>query len=158
MADQYAPFIVLNSKESHAGRIFTLIHEFAHLWLGEPGISASSEISFRSRLNSNQLVEHYCDIVAANALMPTEEFLEIWNRGSPYGAIDKVEIVASHFTVSEHAVAARALSLCVIDPDAFLDYVRSWRHRCVGMGRLIPAAVETTTQYSQGTQEQISSI
>ena len=119
MADQYAPFIVLNSKESHAGRIFTLIHEFAHLWLGEPGISASSEISFRSRLNSNQLVEHYCDIVAANALMPTEEFLEIWNRGSPYGVIDKVEIVASHFTVSEHAVAARALSLCVIDPDAF---------------------------------------
>ena len=119
MADRYAPFIVLNSKESHAGRIFTLIHEFAHLWLGEPGISASSEISFRSQLNSNQLVEHYCDIVAANALMPTEEFLEIWNRGSPYGVIDKVEIVASHFTVSEHAVAARALSLCVIDPDVF---------------------------------------
>lgn len=39
LSDDFAPFVVVNPKDSAAARCFTLLHEVAHLWVGEPGIS-----------------------------------------------------------------------------------------------------------------------
>ncbi len=39
LADDLVPFVVVNPKDSAAARCFTLLHELAHLWVGEPGIS-----------------------------------------------------------------------------------------------------------------------
>ena len=39
LADEFAPFVVVNPQDSAAARCFTLLHELVHLWLGEPGIS-----------------------------------------------------------------------------------------------------------------------
>ncbi len=119
MADRHAPFIVLNSKDSHAGRIFALFHEFSHLWLGASGISASDGVNFRGTASSDQHIERYCDTVAANSLMPEQEFLESWNEVPVLDAVDRVEFAARSFSVSRHAVAVRAFNLGMIRWDVF---------------------------------------
>ena len=119
MADRHAPFIVLNSKDSHAGRIFTLFHEFSHLWLGTSGISASDTVNFYGASVSDQHIERYCDDVAANSLMPEFDFLDSWNETTVLDLADRVDSIARTFGVSRHAVAVRAFNLGMIRWDVF---------------------------------------
>ena len=64
LADEFAPFVVINPRDSAAARCFTLLHELVHLWLGEPGISGG---------DPQDPVEVFCNKVASNFLLPDEE-------------------------------------------------------------------------------------
>lgn len=64
LADDFAPFVVVNPKDSPAARCFTLLHELAHLWVGEPGISGGDPMD---------PVEVFCNRVASGFLLPFEE-------------------------------------------------------------------------------------
>jgi hypothetical protein len=39
LADNIAPFIVINDQDAKSAWSFTLLHELAHLWIGETGVS-----------------------------------------------------------------------------------------------------------------------
>ena len=39
LADDVAPFIVVNDNDAETARSFTLMHELAHIWLGASGVS-----------------------------------------------------------------------------------------------------------------------
>ena len=119
LADKYAPFIVLNSKDAQTGRIFTLFHELAHLWLGASGISASDGIEFRGPLSINERIERYCNSVAGNALMPANAFLRAWHSAGRGEDTASAEFAARYFKVSRLAAAVRARDLLVIDHGAF---------------------------------------
>ena len=110
--DSAAPFIVVNSKDAEAGRIFTLFHELAHLWIGKSGISAWSGLEYRSAQGNHQDdVEAFCDEAAANALMPTSEFQRLWPNDAQVDLIPSVTRQADLFKVSREAVALRAVKL-----------------------------------------------
>lgn len=64
LTDDYAPFVVVNPKDSPSARSFTLLHELAHLWLGEPGISGG---------DPSDPVEVLCNQVASSFLLPDHE-------------------------------------------------------------------------------------
>ncbi|MYI07711.1 MAG: ImmA/IrrE family metallo-endopeptidase [Gemmatimonadetes bacterium] len=64
LADDFAPFVVVNPKDSSAARCFTLVHELAHLWIGEPGISGGDPMD---------PVEVFCNKVASSYLLPDDE-------------------------------------------------------------------------------------
>ena len=64
LADEFAPFVVINPRDSAVARCFTLLHELVHLWLGEPGISGGDPLD---------PVEVFCNKVASNFLLPDEE-------------------------------------------------------------------------------------
>ena len=64
LADPIAPFIVINDQDAKAAWSFTLLHELAHLWLGQTGISGA---------NAASDVEKFCNDVASYILLPQEE-------------------------------------------------------------------------------------
>src|SRR5690606_41761570 len=43
LADPYAPFVFVNSEDWNAPQLFTLVHEIAHIWIAETGISNEIE-------------------------------------------------------------------------------------------------------------------
>ena len=68
LADDVAPFIVINEKDSRAAWSFTLLHELAHISLGQTGISGQE---------GTVEIERFCDSVAAHFLLRPEELVEI---------------------------------------------------------------------------------
>ncbi len=69
IADKFAPFVFINSDDWNAPQLFTLVHELAHIWIAETGISNEIEPGIKSKTKFHP-VELFCNEVAASALMP----------------------------------------------------------------------------------------
>ena len=68
LSDPLAPLIFLNGSAARAAQSFTLMHELAHLWLGESGVS---NLEYRQDgAEPSNPVEWFCYRVAAAALAP----------------------------------------------------------------------------------------
>lgn len=67
------PIILLNSSDSPLGRLFSMLHELAHLVRSESALC--DEIEDAPRAESSQIVEAYCNHVAGALLVPQESLL-----------------------------------------------------------------------------------
>jgi len=76
ISDLYAPFVFVNSEDWNAPQLFTLVHELAHIWIAETGISNDIESEITNKDNTHP-VEYFCNEVAANALIPLNLISEI---------------------------------------------------------------------------------
>lgn len=106
--DKYAPFIFINSDDWNAPQLFTLVHELAHIWIAESGVSNEIEIGLTKKENLNP-VELFCNEVAANALMPLALMNQISN--TVYNSFNDVFQTAKLFGVSAFALLVRAYNL-----------------------------------------------
>ncbi len=111
IADPYAPFIFVNSKDWAAPQLFTLIHEIAHLWVSETGIS--NEIEFEQAKSKAHPVEIFSNEVAANILMPKELIFSLDSR--IFDNSKEVFNTAKVLGVSSFALLFRAFNLEIID-------------------------------------------
>lgn len=101
LADRMAPLIFINGADTKAAQIFTLVHELAHLWLGE---TALDDVDLAS--SSEEETERWCNQVAAEVLVPIAAVAaEAETDDSPATQIDRL---ARHFKVST-LVALRRL-------------------------------------------------
>ena len=66
MSDDKAPVIVINRNDNVRSQSFTVLHEVAHLWLGNSGISGNT-------VASNSESETFCSRVAGSILLPPSE-------------------------------------------------------------------------------------
>ena len=65
LADDVAPFVVINDNDAVPARAFTLVHELAHIWIGASGVSGPlQEIS-------DNMIERFCNDVAGEFLLPS---------------------------------------------------------------------------------------
>ena len=101
LEDNYAPFIVINAEDARAAWSFTLLHEIAHLLIGESGISGPRE--------SDIPTERKCNEAASLFLLSDEELLqEKWPKeGSNEALRDAVKHFARHRNLSQQMVAYR---------------------------------------------------
>jgi len=68
LADDIAPFVIINDQDAHSAWSFTLLHELVHIWLGQTGVSGwRAEIS----------VEKFCNDVASEFLLPNSELVQL---------------------------------------------------------------------------------
>ncbi|MCL4546406.1 MAG: ImmA/IrrE family metallo-endopeptidase [Deltaproteobacteria bacterium] len=75
IADKYAPVIFINSNDSQSAQIFTLVHELAHLWIGQSGIFDMLE----PNVKNNNKIEIFCNRISAELLMPYKYINQFWN-------------------------------------------------------------------------------
>ncbi len=65
LSDDIAPFIVINDRDAKSAWSFTLIHEMAHIVLGQTGVSGAY---------AEREIEKFCNDVASEFLLPAEDF------------------------------------------------------------------------------------
>ena len=111
IADSYAPFVFVNSDDWNAPQLFTLVHEIAHLWIAETGISNGIEPEVKDR-DKFSPVELFCNQVAANALIPGDVIRKFGT--SIYNNSQEVLKKAKSLGVSSFAFLVRAKNLNLI--------------------------------------------
>lgn len=112
IVDEYAPLIFINSNDSINGRLFSLLHEFAHICLGMNSF-------FNDRHSDGNAVsktEKLCNGVAAEILVPQQLFLNEWtNSVQNMDAEHTIDVLAKVFRCGSTVIARRALDSGLID-------------------------------------------
>lgn len=102
LVDPLAPLVFVNGADTKAAQIFTLVHELAHIWLGESGVS---DVSIKSVSHAG--IEQWCNAVAAEVLVPLEEFRAVLRPDVEL--TDEMHRLASIFRVSTLVILRRML-------------------------------------------------
>ena len=114
ISDEFAPVIFINENDSLGARIFTLLHEFAHILLGESGISDI-------RRENHRKSEKFCNAVAAEFLCPEISFRQFWKEDESFE--QNLALLAKTFRVSQWVVARRALDLGFIKDPIYIKFI-----------------------------------
>jgi len=110
LADDVAPFIVINDQDAETAWSFTLLHELCHIWLGATGVSGT---------DASTAIEQFCNDVAGRFFLSADELAELRDiRGNE---VDRASARISGFAESRHVsrsmVAHKLFREGVIDQD-----------------------------------------
>lgn len=124
IADQGAPFIIVNDRDAKVAWSFTILHELTHLWLGATGVSGES---------IDTQVESYCNSVAGEILLPEAELNELrfLSRTSMPETIDAIAQFARTRKISRAMVAYKLLRADVIGIAAWRELGRHYEQEWI---------------------------
>lgn len=113
LVDDRAPLIFINGADTQAARIFTLVHEICHVFLGESGVSDSF---LRPHGPSKNAIERWCNRVAGEVLVPLESL-----RHEFHGSLDVLDLerLAGLYMVSTLVVLNRLHDGGLVEWDSF---------------------------------------
>ncbi len=108
IAEKIMPVIAINRKDSFNGRIFSMLHEFVHILLGQGGISNTSYYE-----DTDEKIEVFCNKLAAEILVPSSYILANQNikSGKQLYTDSEIYAIAKSFSVSEEVILRRLLTL-----------------------------------------------
>ena len=123
------PIITVNRKDTPNRRTFSLLHEFAHLMLGQSGASDLNVDA--ARPPETQRVEVFCNAVAAAALVPRErllsqEIVQHYGARSVQWHDDDLLELANLFAVSRIALLRRLLTFRRITQAFYERKAKQW--------------------------------
>ncbi len=121
LCDQYAPFVFVNTNDSIAAQNFTLIHELAHIWIGEEGIS-NVPLNRASRYNNE--TENLCNQIAAEVLAPDKMVRQFWKHDQELEY--NLKRLSRLFKVSVLVMLIRSRDAEIITQNEFDDFYRKW--------------------------------
>jgi Zn-dependent peptidase ImmA (M78 family) len=103
LADDLAPFVVINDQDARSAWSFTLLHEVAHLWLGQTGVSGGY---------GESSIERFCNDVASSILLTGDELATFDFAAGDHTVAEYVTLIgefARERKVSTALVAYRAM-------------------------------------------------
>jgi Zn-dependent peptidase ImmA (M78 family) len=108
LADDVAPFIVINDQDAVTAWAFTLIHELCHIWLGATGVSGAS---------AETAVEQFCNDVAGRFFLPASDVSRLADlRGATFDAVvARINDFAEQRNISRSMVAYKLLREGIIE-------------------------------------------
>ena len=115
LVNKKAPFLFINSADAKAAQMFTIIHELAHVWLGE-----SAGFNNANLIPADDPLELLCDKVAAELLVPEIYFLKKWKTSQNFKYLSKI------FKVSPIVIGRRALDLKLITFQQFIRFYNEY--------------------------------
>ncbi|WP_341741551.1 ImmA/IrrE family metallo-endopeptidase [Trueperella pyogenes] len=127
LSDSRAPLVFVNGADTKAAQIFTLIHEFAHLWLGHSALSDA----LMSHQSSNT-EEIWCNRVAAEVLLPLSDLRREYS-GTP--ETKELERLARQFKVSTLVVLKRIYDAQLLSWDDYQKHYEVEHHRVVHLAK-----------------------
>lgn len=124
------PIIVINGKDSHNGRIFTLFHEYCHLMLHDTGVCGEM-------MRSNLEIEIFCNYFAGAFLVPGDHLLKHELIQSSKGSVewpdDILDKVSKDFKVSNPVILRRLLELKRTTKNYYIKKLEEWKpHKSSG--------------------------
>jgi len=122
LADEVAPFVVINDQDSRAAWSFTLLHELTHIWLGQTGVSgARAELA----------IEQFCNDVAGEFLLPEEELnqISIGDRADIDAIAVRISAFARANNLSSSMVAYKLFRVGAIERERWLRLSQGFRDR-----------------------------
>lgn len=133
ISDQLAPLIVVNPNDAKTATVFTLIHEFCHILLGETGISNINSLIFSEEEHPFRN-EVYCNRVAAEFLVPQDSLLKDWEMlRIGYSETESIEQIAQGFNVSRLVIARRLFDFNRVNRKFYWEYFnecqKKWENR-----------------------------
>lgn len=108
-------FLFINSADAKAAQMFTIIHELAHVWLGE-----SAGFDNANLLPADDPLELLCDKVAAELLVPEIYFIKKWETSQNFIYLSRI------FKVSPIVIGRRALDLGLINFHRFFQFYNEY--------------------------------
>ncbi len=115
LVNQLAPFLFVNSADTKAAQMFTLIHELAHIWLGE-----SAGFDLNQMIPANDPLELMCDKIAAEFLVPTDLLLKV------YKTEQRIKTLSRIFKVSPIVIGRRLLDNKLISKEDFFAFYNQY--------------------------------
>jgi Zn-dependent peptidase ImmA (M78 family)/DNA-binding XRE family transcriptional regulator len=114
------PVIVVNGRDySQGGRCYTLLHELAHVLLGESALTNGE-----GGTTEEQRIERFCDAVAAGALMPRNlmlSFAQVKPTGERRWNDDELHMLANSIGVSREAFLLRLVTMRRASWDFYME-------------------------------------
>ena len=110
-----APYIFVNNADSKTAQMFTLIHEAAHIMLGESAGHAGEGLFDQDK------TESYCNKVAAEFLVPADMLQSVW--------MGNIEAAAEKFKVSEIVIARRAHDVGLMSHNGYRAFCNGYYER-----------------------------
>ncbi|MDE2785406.1 MAG: ImmA/IrrE family metallo-endopeptidase [Chloroflexota bacterium] len=124
IADDVAPFVIINPNDARPALSFTLLHEIAHLLLGQTGVSSA---------HTDNDIERFCDDVAGEFLLPAEELnrLTLDDKDDLSTVSGQIGLFANQSNLSRTMVAYRAYQRDLISSEIYRRlssiYREQWR-------------------------------
>lgn len=120
--DKPLPIIVVNSKDTPHGRIFSMLHEFTHLMLRATGLCL---------LQEKDRTEVFCNAVAGTTLVPEEYLLRermvIDNKENVNWHDAVIKSLANRYSVSREVILHRLLALGRTNHGFYNAKMKQWR-------------------------------
>ncbi len=118
LSDPFAPFIFINGADVRSAQAFTLVHELAHVWMGETGVSGPLTSTATG-------TEAQCNRIAAEVLVPEQELFRVWDGDADIP--DAVAAAARHFRVSRYVLAIKAWQSNLISQPVLGGLLKDYR-------------------------------
>ena len=115
LVNKMAPFLFVNSADTKAAQMFTLIHELAHIWLGE-----SAGFDLDQMIPADDPIELLCDKVAAEFLVPSELLIKV------YKTEQKIRTLSTIFKVSPIVIGRRLLDNGLMAKEDFFQFYNDY--------------------------------
>lgn len=120
ISESIYPVVVVSSKDSINGRIFSLLHEYAHVLLNAGGLCDMREDAV---LPGGIQIEHFCNWFAGAVLVPREDLLRhplIEKAQEERTVSDELLVsLANTFKVSQDVVLRRLLAVRVVSEEFY---------------------------------------
>lgn len=104
ICDTYAPFVFINSKDAEVAQIFTLVHELAHILLGESGVDSPQPGT-----------ERLCNRTAVEFLLP----LSIIDDFAECNTLPRIKSKAKRYSVSVQTLLIRLVTWEILTEDQY---------------------------------------
>ena len=105
LIDEYAPLVFINNNDTPGGKLFSLLHEAVHVWLGLHSFYNENASLFFNISPQETL----CNAAAAELLVPNVFFIDQWDGTRGLALNDKITHIARYFKCGEITIARRAL-------------------------------------------------